>query len=504
MTDHQTSGTATRRRPGPWSLLAALIGVLALVAAACGDGGDDGDGGGGGGQGASASECPVDALEDSDGTAEVTVWHAYVGLTAKTLERMAEDYNASQDKVRVSVEAQGTYEELLKKYEDTLADPRNLPDIVLAEDTTTQFMIDSQSVIPAQSCIEADPDAEAVYDDFLPAVTAAYTVEDVLWPGAFSVSNPVLYYNNDHFRAAGLDPANPPKTLAELRTAAETIKAANIEGVTEPLVLKVDSWYIEHWLTGVHQPIVNNANGRDGLATESEFDNDTTDELYSWLKSMVDDGLLKSVPNSSQIDHFLAAATQSSSMLIETSTAITTVNGVIEGTLTGEDLGVDLDLSTVRLPDLDISVGDLPGLKGPSEGQIGGSAWYIVDSGDDATIAGAWDFLSWFNETPQQVRWTLEASYLPVRKSAIDDPTLQADFNSTRKGGWLAVATNGTEQLDPDFPGPVIGPYKEFRATVRASLEELTLSGKGVDEAVASANRTFQEALDRYAEEVGG
>ena len=41
-----------------------------------------------------------------------------------------------------------------------------------------------------------------------------------------------------HFIAAGLDPVtDQPKTLDQLREVAEKIKAANIPGVTEPLVM---------------------------------------------------------------------------------------------------------------------------------------------------------------------------------------------------------------------------------------------------------------------------
>jgi len=472
-----------------------------VLGAACGGGNSDGGSATGDG-----GNCPVDAIKDASGTTQVTLWHAYVGLTKKTLEKLAGQYNASQTKVKLNVEAQGSYEELLKKYEDALGDPKTLPNLILTEDTTTQFMADSGSVIPAQDCLDADPDAKAIYDEILPAVTAAYTVEDTLLPGAFSVSTPVLYANKDLLAKAGLPTDTYPQTLAELRTTAEKIKAANIPGVQQPLVMKVDSWYIEHWLTGVKEPIVNNSNGRSGLATKSTYDNKYTTETFTWMKDMVDAGLLKAVPNASQIDDFLAAATQSAAMLIQTSTAITTVNGVIEGSLNAEDIGLGSDgpdLSSIKIPNLNIGVGLLPGLKAAGEGQIGGSAWYLLDTGSDVKASAAWDFLKFFNTTENQVTWTLEGSYLPVSKAAAEDPKLQANWKNTRTGQWLSVAYKGIEDLDPKFPGPVIGPYKEFRAANRAALETVTLSRKPVAEAITKANTTFQKALDTYAQDVG-
>lgn len=500
------TSTSLRRTLG----LAALA-VIAVIAAACG-GSDSSDGtsGSGGSSGSDLPTCPVDALDDADGVTEITVWHAWVGLTQRTLESIADEYNQSQDKVKVNVEAQGNYEEMLAKYESALADPESLPDIVLAEDTTTQFMIDSATIMPAQSCIDADPAAAEFYDQVLPAAIAGYTVEDVLWPGAFSVSQAVLYANESHLESAGLSTTELPQTLDELRAAAEKIRDAQVPGVTKPLVARLDAWYLENMLSGVNQPIVNNDNGRSGLATESELVNDRTTEVYEWMKSMYDDGLLNAIPYSQPYDQLFAMALGSSSMLIDTSTAITSVNGAIEGTLAPSDLGVAEGdelagvISGIKLDTLRIAVGMNPGLEAAGKGQIGGAGWYMVDSGDDASIAAAWDFLGYFNETPQQVRWTLEGSYLPVSEAARNDPALQEEFSTTRRGRWLATATNSLDELDPEFPGPVMGPYNKFRASVRDSFEKITLGGAEVAPTIESVNTDFQDALTQYAEEVGG
>src|SRR5690606_847188 len=87
---------------------------------------------------------------------------------------------------------------------------------VFAEDTNLQFLIDSQTVVPAQACIEADDGAGEFYDDVVPSVTNAYTVQDVLWPAAFGGSMPIMYVNRDHLRAAGLAPGDPAGALRRL------------------------------------------------------------------------------------------------------------------------------------------------------------------------------------------------------------------------------------------------------------------------------------------------
>jgi sn-glycerol 3-phosphate transport system substrate-binding protein len=486
---------------------AALLLLLALFAFSCG--GSDGESTSESSSSGDAALCPVAALDKADGPVNITIWHAWIGLTAKTLQSIADSYNKSQTKVVLEVEPQGTYEELLKKYQDALGDPASLPDIVLSEDTTTQFMIDSESIVPAQDCIAADDSAAAIYKNILPAVISGYTVDDVLWPAAFSVSQPVLYVNQTHLAAAGLDsaPAALPTTLAELRTAAEKIKAAQIPGVEQPLVLRVDSWYLEQALSGIEQPVVNNSNGRSGLATKSELISDPTTEVFEWFQAMQKDGLLKAVPYSDSFGQLFAMALQTSSMLIDTSTAITSVNAAIEGTLKSEDIGaadLGIDLSAVKFDTLKIGVGLNPGLQESGVGQIGGAGWYMVNSTKEASIAAAWDFMKYFNETPQQVRWTLEGSYLPVSETAREDPALLAAFQDSQRGQWLAVASDGLVNLDPDFPGPVIGPYNEFRSITRGALEKVTTGSGDVAAVIATANTEFQASLDQYASEVGG
>ena len=500
-----TTTRSARRRRARLTVAVTVLATVALVAAACG--GDDGDGGAADGEaGDLAALCPYDALDDAEGVVEIDLWHGEVGLPNQTLEKIAQRYNESQDRVEVTPQYQGTYEEQLRKYTDAMADPGSLPDLVSPDDTVTQFMADSGTVIPAQACIEADPDAAAIYDDMVPIVPAAYSIDDVLWPAAYSASGAALYANEEHFRAAGLDPAELPGTLEELRATAETIAAAGIPGLDAPLVMRIESWPLEFLTTGAEQAVVNEDNGRAALGTESTYDNEVSLEIYEWLLEMERDGLLKYTDNTDPIAPFLAMATETSSMLIDTSAAISTVDSAIEGTLDPDQVGLDdgTDLSGFSFPDLQLTVGGLPGLEAPGRGQMGGGTFYLVDGEDPAAVAAAWDFLKYFNAVEQQVTWAVEASMFPVRQAAVEDPALQADWTDTRRGRWVAAAYDSFAALDPAFPGPVIGPYREFREAVKNGVESVILGETTPADAVADVDAAFQDELDAYAADVGG
>jgi sn-glycerol 3-phosphate transport system substrate-binding protein len=259
----------TRRRP---LVAASLAGALLL--AACGGGSDDTGGGGGGG----LPPCPLDALDTATGPVEVVIWHSQLAQTLETLEALVADYNTSQDRVRVRLEGQGaSYEELVRKFTQAIP-TQQLPAAVVVDDTSTQFMADSGVVLPAQSCIDA---AGVDVGQFLPTAVDYYTVDGALYPASASLGTALTYYNKNHFRRAGLDPEDPPQTLAELRSTAEALRAA---GVTEtPMVLSLSSWIFEFWLTGAGAPIVDNDNGRgaDGATAAALADNATALELLT-------------------------------------------------------------------------------------------------------------------------------------------------------------------------------------------------------------------------------
>lgn len=485
------------------SRLTILAITGSVLLAACGGGDDGGSSDGTSGQAAGdLPPCPVEALEAATGPVEVTVWHSYTAVTEETLNAMAADYNASQDKVKVTIENQSSYEELWRKYQQGIAS-NQLPTIAIPDDTVTRQIIDSQTVLPAQSCIDA---TDYDVDQLLEVSRSYYTIDDVLYPASLNTSAALLYYNKNHFRKAGLDPATTPGTLDELREYAQQIKDAGV--VDTPIVLNLSPSIIEMFLTGAGIPVVDNDNGRGGGdTTASTFADERTVELLTWMQDMVDDGLLTIVPPiDNQFEHYLAMANQSASMTIETSTAATSVEAFLAGDLQAADLPTDAegaaDDADVDLETLDIGAGKVPGIDEPGQLQMGGGAWYITLAGTDEQQAAAWDFLSWFNEPAQQARWSAEGSYLPYNTKALDEPVLQEAWTTTKSGQWLALAYDELATgIDPDFPGPLIGPYEQFRAAQREAVDTIVFADGDPAAAAQDVQDTTTAAIEQYNDE---
>jgi ABC-type glycerol-3-phosphate transport system substrate-binding protein len=94
-------------------------------------------------------------------------------------------------------------------------------------------------------------------------------------------------------------------------------------------------------------------------------------------------------------------------------------------------------------------------------------------------------------------------SYLPYLVAAADEPEAVAYLNGEGglAGEWLTIANEQVRAIDPSFPGPLIGPYDEFREAVREAQESLVFGDATPAEALAEAQSRIDQSLQRYAEE---
>jgi sn-glycerol 3-phosphate transport system substrate-binding protein len=477
-----------RPRPRVFAVVVALL-VLGACSGGNGDGdlATDPDG--------ALRECPLAALEAADGPVEVVVWHSLVAKQKDTVDELASRYNASQDRVQVRMEnVAGTDEELLRRFQSSLPS-RDLPSVFVANDTMTQTMIDSGVVLPAQSCVDASG-----YDlsPFAETVRAYYTVDGVLWAASANPGSALVFINKDHYRRAGLDPERPPATLDELRAHAEAIRDAGV--VATPFVHETASYKTEFWLTGARAPIVDQDNGRSAPATAGALGgNADTLALFQWFADMDADGLILPVPVAEgQINQYLAMANGQASIVVESSTASTSVEAFLAGDLGADDVG--LDPAGANVSGLDVGAGAFPGLREPGRTQMGGPAWYLMATSPPEVQAAAWDFLTFMNGEEAQTAMLTGGSFLPYRRSAAQTPEAQQFFAASLAGSWLRIADAQVETIDPTFPGPLIGPYDDVRDILRDALTAELLEDRSPEDVIAEADRAITEQVRSYAE----
>ena len=455
--------------------------IAGLLMAACG-GGDDGGGGGagGGGGGQATGKCPLGAIAKApDKAVDIIVWHAMTQANEATLKQLTDEFNGSQSDVRVKLVNQTGYDDTFTKFKAGLGSG-DLPDLVQLQDSALQLMIDSRAVLPAQACVDADN-----YDlsDHVGRVIDYYTVEDVLWPMPFNVSNLVLLYNKQAFTRAGLDPEKAPANLDEVRAASEKIVSSG--AAKARLALKTAPEYPEQWLAKAGQPYVNNGNGREQRATEVTFDNQAGLDVYTWLSSMVNDKLAITTPNQG-FNHLLAVANANAAMSIESSASLGTILGVLG-----------------NYPSVTLGVGAFPGPAGDGGVLVGGAALYMVNKSSPAKQEAAWRFAKFLNEPASQATLSAGTGYVPVRKSAIELEPIQKRWAEVpgfkvAYDQLLAGATNAATA------GPVIGDYAGVRKAVEDALQAMVTTGTPPKQALDRAAQRANAAIKDYNARVGG
>lgn len=429
--------------------------------------------------------CPVDALAGASGPVEVLFWHGWTGETERAITALADAYNASQSKVVVKLEPQGSYDETFDKYIQSGQSSR--PDLVGFPEYYVQQTIDSDSVIPIGACIEADGFDTS---EFRPTVLDTYNVAGVQWAMPFNLSNPVLYYNRSMFVAAGLDPDRPPLSLDDLRQYSQAI----VDSGAASYGIAIDSgysafggWVIEQWLANSLEFYADNENGHLAPATQVLYDGPVAVELLTYAQQMVQDGLAFYVGgNAGGQDNYLKLADRAepAAMTIGSSATLATVKAALDGGL------------IPGMTAADIGVGPLPSPTGRPTSLVGGASLYVMADHGDETAAAAWDFVKYLVSAQSQSQWSADTGYIPIREDAVALEPLAGTYVADPRFKVAYDQFLGTPD-DPAFRNPILGPQREVRvATARAVA--VILEGGDVQTALSDAKAQSDALIAEY------
>jgi sn-glycerol 3-phosphate transport system substrate-binding protein len=432
--------------------------------------------------------CPTDALDDVEGPVDIVFWHGMSNDLEPPLIALTEKYNASQDRVRVELQNQTSYDSLIDKYVNVGQDSR--PTLVQFPEYTLRSIADSGTTVPAAACLESSGFDTAA---FVPRTLTAYSYEGIQRGMPFNVSNPVLFFNRKMFEAAGLDPDDPPVSLEELRAASEQIVSSG----AAPVALVLDSgpdsgggWFLEQWFGRSGEPFADNGNGRTAPATEVLFDNELGVELTTFLQDMINDGLAVTVgdnPGGQDAFFKMADPVEPGAMTMSTSAALGSVIAALGGGLV-PGLGPE-----------DIGVGPMPGPGDTPQVQVGGASLWIVADKTPEETAAAWDYITFLLSPESQSEWASATGYVPVRTDALelepvktkyaDDPRFEVPYLQLLSG-----------VNDDTANAPVLGPQREVRAETSRAMAAIFAGADpktALTEAADASNLLIQSYNDR-------
>ncbi|MEP6836577.1 MAG: sn-glycerol-3-phosphate ABC transporter substrate-binding protein UgpB [Bradyrhizobium sp.] len=398
---------------------------------------------------------------------EIMWWHAMSGELGKQVEKLATDFNASQSEYRIVPSYKGTYTETVTAAIFAFRS-RSQPAIVQVNEIATATMMAAKGAIYPVYELMRDQSELFSPGAYLPAVTGYYSdVAGNMLSFPFNVSTPILYYNKNLFRTAGLDPEVAPKTWPELGVAAKRLRAA---GAVCGLTTSWPSWInVENFSAFHNLPLATHANGFGGLDAELTFNNPLVvrhiAQLAEWQTTKVFD---------------YSGRGQSA-----------------EPRFQKGECGIFIGSSATRADikansKFEVGYGMIPywpDVQGaPQNTIIGGATLWVLRDRPRAEYAGVAKFFAYLSKPEIQAAWHQNTGYLPITRAAFDLTRAQG-FYDRNPGTAISIEQMTLKPPTENSKGIRLGSFVLIRDVIDDELEQ-AFSGK----------RSPQAALDFAAE----
>lgn len=407
---------------------------------------------------------------------EIQWWHAMRAELGRQLERLATDFNASQSEYKIVPVYKGQYAETLSAAIVALR-TRQQPAIVqVAEVATATMMAAKGAVYPVFQLMRDQGEA---FDPaaYLPTVTSYYSdLDGNMLSFPFNASTPILYYNKDEFRRAGLDPEKPPKTYPEVEAMGRKLRAS---GVRCGLTGHWPAWvHIENFSAFHNVPIATRANGFGGLDAALAIDNPTVvrhiGKLAEWQKTRIFDygGRATAADpkfNSGECAIFLGSSAQRAEFLA----------------------AVKFPLGYGLLP-------YWPDVAGaPQNSIIGGATLWVLKGRPRAEYKGVAQFFAYLSRPAVQAAWHQRTGYLPVTRAAYELTRAQG-FYEHNPGADVAIEQLALKTPTENSKGLRLGSYLLIRDVIEDELEQAFSGKKAAKASLESAVRRGNDLLRQF------
>ncbi|WP_382309946.1 ABC transporter substrate-binding protein [Herbiconiux sp. UC225_62] len=433
---------ASRRR----SVVIAGAGIAAAVALAL--------------SGCTGGGTPSGGTADPDAKVTLDFWNGFTGPDGPALQKVVDDFNASQDRVTVKTNIM-PWDTLYQKVL-TAAAGKDGPDIVAMSASRLPQFIDEGLYQPLDDYYE-NPDNQA--DALTQAAVDASMYDGKNYGVPVNIATMLMYYNKDLFSAAGLDPEKPPTTWDEFAAMVPKLTVDdNNDGKPEQYAIAL----ADHETVPMYQPLLWNAGG--GVVSDdgktSELGSDGSLEALNFWVDLVRDQ--KASP--------IGLAGADADKLFTTGKAAMEIVG---------------PWMTSGFTDAGLNFGLAPTPAGPAEQTTLADvvSMSVPASADETTKQAAYEFFAYWNSEEGQKTWAEGSGFPPTRSDVADQITGNpfpsvfgaADIVDNSKVYLAGVAAGGT-----------------ITTTIFEPALQKALNGEGsVDDLFTEASKQVQAELDK-------
>ncbi|MEM8751921.1 MAG: extracellular solute-binding protein [Pseudomonadota bacterium] len=410
---------------------------------------------------------------------EITWWHAMGGQLGEAVNKIAEDFNASQSDYKITPIFKGTYEETLTAGIAAFRAGEH-PNVIQVFDAGAATVIAAKgAVIPVEELLQDNGIAFDI-NEYIPGVRYFYADPAGKMIGMpFNSSTPVLYYNEEALEKAGV---TPPKTWEEF---ASTTAPALKEAGYIPLSQSHLPWiFTENFFSRHNLQFATNDNGYGGVEdTKILVNHPAIKAHFSAVKEWKDAGLFEWYgtgwgDNSKPFEEGKVAMWLGSSG---------SFGGLLET--------AEFPFSATMLPYWEAVTTE------PTQTFIGGAALFAMSGKSAEENKATAEFFRFLTTPDVQYDWHQSTGYVPITNAAFE--TAEADGHYER----FPAAKVGIEQLSlpgGDFTrGYRMGFYVQIRDVMNREYGRILTGETSVDDAFATIEEEANRLLERFAKTQG-
>ncbi|MCB9944675.1 MAG: sn-glycerol-3-phosphate ABC transporter substrate-binding protein UgpB [Geminicoccaceae bacterium] len=404
-------------------------------------------------------------------------WHAMSGVNNERVDKIASDFNASQDEYEIVPTYKGNYTETMTAAVAAFRAGEQ-PQIVQVFEVGTATMMKAEGAVYPVFELMAEAGEPFNQNDYLPAVVSYYTTADnKLLSLPFNSSTPVMWYNKDAFKAAGLDPDNPPKTWQEVGEASKALKASGL-----PCGFSVgwQSWVLVENMSAWHdQPVGTKGNGFEGTDTELVFNKNAIvpkliAQLAEWQKDKTFDY------GGRRGDSLPKFTTGECGMWLNSSAYYGSIK---------EQAGFDFGITMLPY-DSDV-------VDAPQNSIIGGATLWVLKGGTPEQYKGVAKFFNYLSSPEVQAWWHQETGYVPITLAA-SELSREQGFYDKAPGADTAVRELSLNIPTENSKGVRFGNFVQIRDVINEELEAVWAGSKSAQDALDTAVERGNELLRKF------
>lgn len=411
---------------------------------------------------------------------EITFWHSMSGPLGDRVAKIADDFNKSQSDVVVKPVFRGEYEESMV---GTIAAFRahQQPTLVQVYEVGTGTMMAAKgAVYPVYKLME-ETGQKFDTNGFLPAVAGYYTdTQGHMLSMPFNSSTPILYYNKEAFKKAGLDPETPPKTWEDIAAFSKKIVESGAAKCGFTMAYAATWVGLENFSAWHNQPIGTKENGFGGLDAKLAFNGPLQQRFWGDLKKWSDAGFFK---------YGGPAGAPDAGPLFYSSTCAIYMNS------SGSRAAV-----MANAKGFDVGFGMMPyysDVKGaPQNSIIGGASVWVLQGHSKDEYKAAAKFLAYLSSPEVQAAWHQGTGYLPITTAAYD-LSKQQGYYEKNPGADVAIKQITLNTPTENSKGLRFGNFPQIRSILDNEFEQV-LNGKkdpkaALDSAVERGNKILAD-----------